>query len=171
LLSDKLKQDIESALSVLIGENLRYLYRAGNMLTLGFGKDVKYIKTSGEETARAQFALHVQTSWRITENNNISLGSYDFYVPRDGVSYEEFQNDENDGFGQSVFDKKTEELNESLISERRQVTGIKASVFGDVCVLMDGGINLEIFVNSSMLEESWRFFETGKDAPHFVVFD
>jgi len=168
---DKNKREIESALSVLVGENFRYISRAGNMITLGFGEDIMHIRYNGEAAVLARFAVHIQASWRITINESISLGSYDFYIPKEGVSYEEFQKDENFGFGISLFDEKSKNLNEYLLSVPVRVDDIVANNFGDLHILLENDTSVEVFINCSEPGESWRFFETGTDERHFVVFD
>ena len=92
------------------------------------------------------------------------MGSYDFYLPQEGITYDDFK---EGGFGKSVFDKKTKELNEFLSSTPIKVRSIAANDIGDLYILMDKNIKLEVIVNSSEPNESWRFFETNGE--HGIV--
>ena len=167
----KVKKSIEDSVSVIIGEYFRYVSRAADMLTLGFGNDVEYVNPSGEKRNVAQFSIHIQTSWRIVKKGLFTLGSYDFYLPKEGISYEVFREDDNHGFGISEFDEISGRLNKSLESSPIKVVKVDANCFGDLHILMEDGTNLEVFVNSSRPVESWRFFEAGDDTSHLVVFE
>ncbi|MCL2046894.1 MAG: hypothetical protein FWG88_10985 [Oscillospiraceae bacterium] len=160
---------IESALFSLQGERFRYTYRAGNMLTMGFGEDKTHVRHDGTIRVVARYALHVQSSWRLLKDNSIVLGCDDFYIAQNGVTYEEFKVD--GGFGKSIFDSNSTFLNEYIEHRHICVLKIEASDFGDLVISMDDNYRLEVMYNSSVLDESWRFFEVGSEKKHFVVFN
>jgi len=74
--TNEIKLEIERVLSPLVNEDFRYIYRAGNMLTLGFGEDVEYMKYNGQKMISAKYAIHVQTSWRISINDTLNGLTY-----------------------------------------------------------------------------------------------
>jgi hypothetical protein len=162
------KSDITTELSELIGERLNYIGRAANMLDIGFGEDVEYTTIKGEKRTVSRLVLHVQSSWRIIKEDVIVLAFNDFFVPKDGVSYAVF---EENSFGNSQFDEESEKLNEVIKSNLIKVTKICADELGDITIFMDNKYRLEVFVDVSGIEESWRFFEMDSEKSHFVVFE
>ena len=169
--TNEIKLEIERVLSPLVNEEFRYIFRAGNMLTLGFGEDVEYLKYNGQKMISAKYAIHVQTSWRISINDVISVGSLDFNIPNKETSYDEFYKDINGGFGKSLFDTKSHEINEYLIMTPTKVVGVCANDFGDLHVHMEHNISLDVFVDSAKQDEHWRFFIQNDGSKHFIVFD
>ena len=163
-----IKQQIEDRLSILIGERLNYLGRAANMLDIGFGDDVEHITLRGEKHEVSRFVMHVQTSWRLIKGQEIVLGSYDFYTPRNDLTIDEFYDTE---FGNSLFDETSKKMNDSIVDNPIQITGIEANDMGDAVIFMNNEHRLEIFVNASGDVESWRFFRMDDHSEHFVVFD
>lgn len=46
---------------------------------------------------------------------------------------------------------------------------IETDAAGTLKLMMQGGIRLEIFPDSSAAEEHWRFFQPGTGNPHLVI--
>ena len=138
------------------------------MLDIGFGEDIEYISLIGEKRIVARFAIHVQSSWRIIKKDTIILASYDFYLPKNNFSNEEFN---QNSFGNSKFDVKSLELNKRINLNPISVIDISSNVFGDVTIFMEDDCRFEIFVDSSEIEEFWRFYEMDTEKEHFVVLD
>ena len=83
------------------GESLKFV------LARIWRKDFSNQKGKTEEVA--EYALHIQCSWRIVKGNKIVVASRDFYSPRTGLD------DENEYFewdvqGNNRFDERIEFL-------------------------------------------------------------
>ncbi|WP_224771222.1 hypothetical protein [Metabacillus idriensis] len=75
-----MREAIEVELGKIMGLKLQYAGRSSDLFWLGFGEIVQIIRRGrAEETA--EYALHIQCSWRITLDNKIVLASGDFYSP------------------------------------------------------------------------------------------
>ena len=168
-MSTSIKEKIIKKLGVIVGEEFRYVFRAGNMLTLGFGNDIDYERKNIAKEIVARYALHIQTSWRMISGDRIILGVDDFYISQNGVTYQEFE--ENCGYGKSMFDLNSARVNEYLSKMRINVLRIEGNDHGDLTIYFENGYLLEVFVSNSSYDESWRFFEIGKEQAHFIRFD
>lgn len=165
---NSIRETIYSTLSVLIGKKLNYIGRAAEMLDIGFGDDVEYMDLNGEMRMVARFVMHIQTPWRLAKNSELILGSYDFYVSKPGITTEEF---ESEMFGNSMFDSIADELNSQVRLKPITIEQIYSNDMGDVTLLFDDDTQFEVFINSSIEMEFWRFFKMDDNSEHFVVFD
>lgn len=75
-----MREEIKSQIGKLVGLKLQYAGRASNLFWLGFGDIVQIVRRSRTEET-AEYALHIQCSWRITLGNKIVVASRDFYTP------------------------------------------------------------------------------------------
>ncbi|MDE5054037.1 hypothetical protein NDK25_17520, partial [Niallia taxi] len=75
-----MKEKIKSQLVRLVGLKFQYAGRTSNLFWLGIGDLVK-INRRGRIEETAEYALHIQCSWRITLGNKIIVASRDFYSP------------------------------------------------------------------------------------------
>ena len=166
--NNDITNEIITALLPLKGQNLNYIGRAANMLDIGFGENVKYVSLNDNERIVAYYVIHIQTSWRFIKDEKIILAFSDFYNPKDDISYEVFQENQ---FGNSQFDSRSNEINELINSTEIKIVNIIANDFGDITIYFDNKFRLEVFVDVSGVEESWRLFKIGDDSEHFVVFD
>ncbi|MCM3728808.1 hypothetical protein M3226_24505 [Neobacillus cucumis] len=66
-----------------MGLKLRNAGRASSLFWLGFGEMIS-VSRKGETEETAEYALHIQCSWRIIKENKILVASRDFYSPRSG---------------------------------------------------------------------------------------
>ena len=116
-----------------------------------------------------EFALHLQSSWRFTNETEILVGSLDLYEPVDEKA------DYNENFD---WDKPNGNLRDTKLTEliRRQnltVISVATDSFGGFDILFDNDIQLSVFPAYSKVDqysEYWRLITnkaTGKS--HFVV--
>jgi hypothetical protein len=157
--------EIEQALSVLVGLPLWALGRAVDLVWFEFGgrRTVKTWKGTKKEVG--DYALHVQCAWRIKLNDRIVIGRGDIFC-------EPEESDEPvpadfDWQKSNRFDRIAAEL---LQNESRQlmVRRVDAGDAGGVTVLLDDGYKLEIFPQDSGIGEYWRFFKPATEEPHLV---
>lgn len=163
-----MKEVIIAELGKLVGLKLQDAGRASNLFWLGFG-DMFPIIRRGKTKVSAEYALHIQCSWRITLNNKIVVASRDFYSPSsewDG-DIEDFDWDMQD---KNRFDERIK----TFIKDkgRLQVKNIESDDIGGLKVFLSDGYKLEAFPDSSEDDdqgEHWRFFNRKDNSPHFVV--
>ncbi|AUO13532.1 hypothetical protein [Priestia megaterium] len=164
-----MREATKSKLDKLVGLNLRYAGRASNLFWLGFGEKI-LVTRRGKKEEVAEYALHIQCSWRIAKGYKIVVGSLDFYSPRTGLE------NENEHFewgiqGNNRFDERIEsfikDINEHTILER-----VDSDEVGGLKIFLSQGYLLEVFPDTSEddeYSEFWRLFNRKEDSPHFVV--
>jgi hypothetical protein len=164
-----MREAIKSKVDKLVGLSLRYAGRASNLFWLGFGEKI-LVTRRGKNEELAEYALHIQCSWRIVKGNKILVASRDFYSPRTGLE------DENEEFewdiqGNNRFDERIESfivgINEHTIVER-----VDSDEVGGLKIFLSQGYLLEVFPDTSEddeYSEFWRLFNRKEDSPHFVV--
>lgn len=144
------------------GESLKFV------LARIWRKDFSNQKGKTEEVA--EYALHIQCSWRIVKGNKIVVASRDFYSPRTGLD------DENEYFewdvqGNNRFDERIEFFIEG-INEHTIVERVGSDEVGGLKIFLSQGYLVEGFPDTSEddeYSEFWRLFNRKEDSPHFVV--
>ncbi len=163
-----MKDAIISELGKLVGLKLQYAERACDLFWLGFGDIVQIIRR-GRTEETAEYALHIQCSWRITLGNKIVVASRDFYYPNS--QWDEKNEDFDwDIHGNNRFDERIK----TFIKDNRQikVLQIDSDEVGGLNVFLSGGYKLEVFPDSSEEDEQceyWRCFNRKENSYHFVV--
>lgn len=164
-----MREATKSKLDKLVGLNLRYAGRASNLFWLGFGEKILVTRREKKEEV-AEYALHIQCSWRIAKGYKIVVGSRDFYSPRTGLENEN-EHFEWDIQGNNRFDERIEsfikDINEYTIVER-----VESDEVGGLKIFLSQGYLLEVFPDTSEddeYSEFWRLFNRKEDSPHFVV--
>lgn len=167
-------------ISVLNGQKLSYVSRAGTMINLGFGELVKnkvaYKTEEGKfatkEVLTSRYALHLDCTFRVTCGNEILLSKCDIFNPNSTLmKAPDFIEEEFDWdiIGNNNFDEKAKKhfIDTDLNFVIKKVT---ISKFGDLKILLSNDFCLEAFIDSSENEECWRFFEVGNtDNAHLVI--
>jgi hypothetical protein len=142
------------------------------MLGVDFGDDVEYKEivgaNRGEISIVSRFAIHIHSSWRLLKNGSICLGQSDFFNRIVG----EFKRYEDDKSMQNfTFPRVSKKLNKLFKNKVIKVIKIEANKFGDLKIYMENDYCLEVFVDATGCNESWRFFRSDDDSEHFIVFD
>jgi len=138
--------EIEQALSVLVGLPLWGIGRAADLVWLQFG-DRRAVKSwRGTDKEVGDYALHLQCAWRITLKGKIVIGRGDIFCPSE-------ESDESlpadfDWQKSNRFDRVVAEF---LQNESRQlvVRRIDVGDAGSLTVLLEEGYKLEIFPQDS----------------------
>lgn len=147
---------IKQEIQVLLGSECIKVGRACNLVWFSF-------VINGNE-----FALHIQSSFRITRNESILCANLDMYEPKaetlnnPSFNYEDFKWDIQ---GNNYFDEWILKSGNELQNER--VKNIKISNLGNLVITFENDITLEVFNNSSV-SECWRFFKL-HSKNHIVV--
>jgi len=164
-----MRDKINSQLGGLVGKKLRCSGRASNLFWLEFGEMITITRRDKTEQT-AEYSLHIQCSWRITQQNTILTASRDFYSPNS----ECFEVDENfdwDIVGNNRFDERIKSFLHA-VQNRLIVEKIDSDEIGGLKVFLSDNYVLEVFPDSSQddeYSEFWRFFTRKDDIPHFVV--
>lgn len=164
-----MRDKINSQLGGLVGKKLPSAGRASNLFWIGFGEMIT-ITRRGKTEQTAEYFLHIQCSWRITQQNKILIASRDFYTP--SSQYIEVDEDFDwDIEGNNRFDERIKSFIQDT-KDRLIVERIDSDEIGGLKVFLSESHVLEVFPDSSEddeYSEFWRFFTRKDDSPHFVV--
>lgn len=139
----------------LVGKSVSGLNLAASMLTVQFGNKVTNISSKGKKREVGELALHIQSSWRITNKNQIIVGIDDYY----GI-------DEKDSLGLI-----TPVLND-IVKQNLKVISIELIEPSSFILKLTNTITISAFSAAGIIgneTEAWRLFNPSKDTKHFVV--
>ena len=157
-----MKNEIEAALSVLIGQWLSSSARVADIETFLFGG------TPGHPAS----ALQVRCPWRLTAAGTIVVGYDDVRYPKSNPSAEP-PGFRWDAEGANRRDERLESFFDDHRSNPPAVTSLEADDLGSLRLTLDQNVRLELFPDDSLDDvtdsERWRFFQPDTDGPHFLV--
>lgn len=157
-----MKNEIEAALSVLIGQSLAASSRVGDIETFQFG---------GRPDSGA-FALQVRCPWRLTATGTIVVGYDDVRYPKGNPSAEP-PGFRWDAEGANRRDERLQSFFDDHRASSPSVTSLEADDLGSLRLTFDQDVRLELFPDDSLDDitdsERWRFFRPETDGPHFLV--
>ena len=164
-----IQRQIESVTAPLAEMPLWDAGRAADLLWLAFGPRRTIQGFRGESKEVGEYALHVQCAWRIVQGEKVLAGNRDLYYPR---GYKDASQEIPRGFDWDVqgANRCDEMLAELFAGGAKQfvVRRIDVGHAGELALLLEGGLTLQIFPNDSLEGEHWRLFTPGSDAPHWV---
>jgi hypothetical protein len=158
---------IESALAAMLGERLRYVGRATDLVWVGIGRDVEVPRRGGRTRVLAEHAMHLQCPWRLTLLGNPLIGSSDLHR---SIGSNELADGEL-APGEAAFDPVAGQLTADAGDRDHHVEVIVGDDWGGVSVGFTGGLVLDILPVTTASDECWRYFRPGDDDQHFVVFE
>ena len=162
-----MKERIQEALAVLIGQPLWSSGRAADLEWFQFGGRRTVKDSRGEEREVGDYALHVQCAWRIRCGNQVVVASRDLYYPPE-ESEDRPENFNWDVQGSNRRDKRIAELFQNETREF-SVQKVEAGEAGTFTIVFDQGYALDVFPDDSLSGEYWRFFKPYRGEQHFVV--
>ncbi len=151
----------DSLLELLIDMPVSYIGRAEGMFIMEFGKTAEK-ELHGEKVKRHEMILHVQTMWRIVNDDNkeIIVAEEDRYAPsQESMKNQELQPD-IDELGNNLFDVKIKKWLQT--KEQVTVADYNINSLGDLYLYFSNGDVLQVISASSdttEVGESWRVFE------------
>lgn len=150
---------MDNPTSVLIGKPLWRSTRAADMACFQFGGRHKRKASRGVDAEVGDYSLHVQCSWRITRGDEIVVGKEDLYQPEGPVEIDNYF----DWQKNNLLDARLKTL---FADNQRQfaVVGTALRAAGQLDILFDDELRLEVFPNSSVRTsevEHWRLFTPG----------
>lgn len=162
---------MDNPISMLIGKPLWRCTRTADTACFHFGNRHQRKTFRGDDCEVGDFALHIQCSWRIIRGDEILVGKEDLYEPDPAAS-------------NPVFDWKKANLQDARVRKlfadnQRQFTVVGTALRsgGELDILFDDELRLEVFPNSSLQTrdmEHWRLFspsepsESNSKTPHLV---
>ncbi|MEG0269184.1 MAG: hypothetical protein RR653_09725 [Clostridia bacterium] len=176
-------QMVKERLSVLEGQQLRYVFRSmdmvcfefGNIVTKKvFGRDENGKPTWVEESA-GEYALHLQCSFRIVRDDHIVLAKNDMFQPSTDYLGSHSLDESNDIPDDFDYDQRgANRMDEILSTTFLELNGffiasIQMMKTGDLNLVFRNGFQLNVFVDVSGDVECWRFFRANHDDTHLVV--
>lgn len=168
-----MRERIEETLGVLIGKPFRYAGRAATMAWLGFGDDITVPDREEGTLEVAEYALHLQCTWRIRGPEGIITGATDlFYSPDDpplSLDNEEWDKKVDGRLFRTLCDARLEALFERHGDNTLIVQSVAADDVGSLQLTLTGGYVVEVFPDDSLPGEHWRFFRPGDLDSHLVV--
>ncbi|HET9283230.1 MAG TPA: hypothetical protein VFR24_14845 [Candidatus Angelobacter sp.] len=166
-----MKERIQEALAVLIGQPLWSSGRAADLEWFQFGGRRTVKNSRGEEREVGDYAIHVQCAWRIRCESRIVVASRDLYSPPEEASEGTNARPENfnwDVQGGNLRDKRIAELFQNETREF-SVQKVDADEAGAFTIIFDQGYALDVFPDDSQSSEHWRLFRPYRGEPHFVI--
>jgi hypothetical protein len=155
-----MRQQVISALSQIVGLPLSAMRRAADMRTFQFGT-----LRPVDRGSVGEFALHVQSPWRIEGPDGIVTGRLDLWEPvEDDAPFDENWNYEK---SPNLQDARLEQWlaeNEGALV----VKSVDADEFGGTVISFSQGFVLRIFPAGTRGED-WRLFRPRTGAPHLVI--
>lgn len=158
-------------LDKIIDEPVSCIGRAANMVWIGIGKNVMTVDRKGRERKKTEYALHIQSPWRIInkKKGEIVMTSSDMYAPRTGMVYSEDFDWEPQG--NNLFDEKSQNWLKREMPI--YIKKYKINRWGDLTLFFSNNEKLQVFNvspdNAGSYRESWRLFMPGSEELHLVV--
>jgi hypothetical protein len=153
---DRMKEEIEKAVSVLVGLPLLSRGRAINMTTFGFGKPVTRLDRHEKPVDVPQYCLHVQCHWRIVEQHpkpRIVAGSRDLHYPADPTIDPEDETFHYDEPGVNLCDYRMRSFMDTHKHCPLIVESIEADEIGSLRIHFTGDFFLDLFPDTTLRDE------------------
>jgi hypothetical protein len=164
-----IRQQVENVMAPLVGIPLWDAGRAADLMWLALGQRQTIPDFQGKPREVGAYALHVQCAWRFVQGGKVVAGNRDLYYPR---GYRDQREEIPKGFDWDVQGaNRCDEMLATLFADgARQfvVQRVEVGQAGELALLLEGGLTLQIFPNDSLEGEHWRLFRPGSDAPHSV---
>jgi hypothetical protein len=167
-----MKKQIEETLQCLIGHPFWGAGRAADLSTFQFGpRHMRTRRRDGRSYEVGTYALHVQCAWHLADAQHILVASRDRYYPRGDPDDESLDQDTFrwDQPGANRCDERLEQFFKKYETTPVIVQTIQADNLGGMTIKLSQNHTLVVFPDDSLDGEYWRFFQTEKDLPHFVV--
>ena len=124
---------------------------------------------NGKTTIVSDYSLHTESAWLIAINQRIIVASQDRLYPAGEDPYKDLLEFDWDRPGVNRCDERMN----SFIEEHKEspliVESLEADFLGGLKLYLSENTILEIFPNTSLDSEYWRFFKPGNTQKHFVI--
>ena len=152
-----MNKDIKEILLLLFGKKVCSVWRKSYVLWLEIGDTVEKTEEDGKIEKKSEFALEVQSAWRIVNNHKkkIILASSDVFSPNSKLVKEknlDWTTFEWNIPGNNMLDEK---LNIWFSESPIYIVECKISVWGNLLIRFSNNDFLEIFVDTSDYVKCW----------------
>ncbi len=163
-----LQEQVEAALSAIIGMPIWGAGRAVNMEMFDIGDRVEKTSRYGETIQVGAYAIHVQCPWRVIGPEGIAVGSIDAHYPPSVREGDESFDSNNDS---SLCEEKMSAWLERRGGEPLFIRSVAADESGGFRLGLSGGYSVDVMPASSRPDyEHWRLIGPGTGRrTHFVV--
>ncbi len=160
-----MRKQIEDALNVLKDQALSSTGHAADLAWFQFGQRRTVKNYRSDDKVVGEYALHVQTSWRILHEDRVIVGSSDLYDP----ATKNIRSEDIDPIV-STTTRLDSRLTELFENETRQflTRHIHVGRAGSFSLILDDDYALEVFPDDSSNREHWRLFSPYRDMDHFI---
>lgn len=160
----QLKDIVERIVAQLIGLRIWGLAREADTLVVQFGEQLSRDSALGSHT------LRIACAWRLASPTSILVASGDLFTPSDPDA--ELESFDWDVRGACWWDVRMGSV-ERILEQPVTVSTFLADSYGGVRLVCTGGLELEIFPNSSpsphVETEFWRLIRSGEAEDYVAV--
>lgn len=150
-----IREIIGSSISDIFYQPVKDLISSDNMFVINFGEKCIY-------------SLHVFCFLRIRDENEIILTSSDEYFSNDFMQLNSKVYDSRDEFEKSLLFITIKTVKSRL--KGSIIRSVTINNIGDIIIQFDNGIQMEIIPDCMFQDyEYYRFFNTKKFSPHYIV--
>lgn len=164
-------EEIQTALTKLIGLDVAAAHRAADMRMFHFGAmrpaapSRILSRVNKPRGTVGEFALHIQCPWRLETENEILTGRSDLWEPIQ--ESDEFCHDEWDY--EKDGNKQDHVISTFFSTDHKEVVeSLDVQLHGQFVLMLSGGCKLAVFP-SGAVSEDWRFFRPNTNDSHLVV--
>lgn len=165
----KLKSQVEATLNPLIDTRLIDMGRAHTMQWLIFSPIGFQNNLDSKSLSLIEYALHIQCTWRIREQDRIFVASDDLYFPAGGDPFQNLDDFDWTPQGSNRLDERSNQFLKIAMNNSITVQSIEADFVGGLYIHLNKGYCIDIFPANSLEREYWRFFNRISDQGHFVI--
>ena len=168
---------INKELSTLVSQPMRFIYRFLDMICLEFGETIEKSsmhyengETSAVNEYAGEFALHVQTSFRLTTRSSIIFTSNDMFQPSNKASRYDDGDLEKLDLGIKGNNRLDEMLDEFFVDLNGFIVkNARVNALGDLYIQFENKLVFQAMTDVTESIECWRLFRHNYNSEHLVV--
>ena len=161
-----MKEIVERALAPLLGLPMWGFSRSADLLSLHLGE-----RTASETRAGSVYTLEIACAWRLASPTSILFASGDLFTPADSDA--DLETFDWGPPGANWWDARMAELEQAGALSSLAVSTFLADSFGGFSLVCTGGVELDVFPNSSpaahVTTDFWRLLRPGSRDPDVIV--
>jgi hypothetical protein len=170
-------REINAQLQVLVNQPLRFIFRFLDVICLQFGNIVEKNsrrvvdgKVVVVKENAGEYALHIQSFYRLTIGDTILFASNDAFEPSNAIMASEDYEPGTLDYGKRENNRLDEILDEFFADiEGFTISKIRVNAYADLLIVFSNGARLQAYNDSADTHECWRFFKHNNASDHMVV--
>lgn len=161
--NEPLRRQVRASLAPLTGQPFQYIGRAADLVWIGIGNLRATRVPSGRVESLAVHALHLQCPFRVEGPAGILIASGDLSLEPSSAGASEVV---APGVT-TLFDQRSAEFSGLLPLTVEEVLADRS---GGFALTLSGGYSMNVFPDTSVRIERWRYFRPSDEDSDFVVF-